>query len=100
MTLRDRLDSMSWEGLANLGRYVGQVPVGRVTFDRTRRRAIDDNIFSRSTQTWLGLRSLSLRLGAPRLRFDSPKWERDMLEDHDHDRLDVWVDRRFVIAAG
>ena len=45
MTLKNRLRSMPWEGLANLGRYIGRVPIERVTFDKTRRKAIDDDIF-------------------------------------------------------
>ena len=47
-------NSSSWEGLERLGPLVGHVDVDRVTFDRTRRAAVEDSILeSLGVDPWL-----------------------------------------------
>jgi len=50
--LEDRLRTESWENLADLGRFVGRVPVSDVSFDKTRRKTIDDSILRRPGLEW------------------------------------------------
>lgn len=38
-------ESESWQGLADKGTLVGEVPVGKVEFDPTRRAAVNDAVF-------------------------------------------------------
>jgi hypothetical protein len=44
-TPAETLDKGSWEGLASLGAFVGEVPTSAVKFDGTKRVAIDDSVF-------------------------------------------------------
>ena len=38
-------ESESWQGLADQGKLLGEVPIGSVQFDPTRRAAVDDSVF-------------------------------------------------------
>jgi hypothetical protein len=43
---RDKVDQPSWLDLRRYGERIGAVPTGAVTFDETRRRAIDTSVFA------------------------------------------------------
>lgn len=44
---REEIRSDSWVGLPAAGQRVGDIPVSEVEFDETKRRLINDDVFSR-----------------------------------------------------
>lgn len=45
--LEETLDSVSWTDLCHLGKWIGTIPVDEISFDVSKRKAVDPSFFER-----------------------------------------------------